>query len=165
MYTRKIISPKHGEFILKLDKQGVAIFDAASSWSIVKKTDQITRFYAMRARDFTYLHKLILIAPKGHVIDHANGDTLDNRFSNLRIATTAQNNMNRCRSQTYKGKALSSKYKGVSWDKSRNKWIVHVSVNNRQKYLGRFVDEIEAAKAYNKAAKQHYGEFARLNKI
>lgn len=103
-----------------------------------------------------YMHRLILNVPKGLFTDHINKNTLDNRKKNLRIVTMTQNNWNLNR------KGL-SKYRGVSWDKNRNKWIAKISINNKTLNLGRYKTEQEAAYAYNKIAKKIRGKFAILN--
>ena len=90
--------------------------------------------------------------------DHWNGDGLDNRRSNLRIAT---DNDNRRNSKLFQNNT--SGYKGVSWDKGRRLWRVQVSVNGTTRYVGRYDDIIEAARAYDEAARKWYGEFARTN--
>lgn len=99
------------------------------------------------------------------MVDHINHDTLDNRRQNLRVVTRRQNqaNMRKC------SKATSSKYKGVSWDKSRNKWMAalgpKVEGKTRRIHLGRFDREEDAALAYNKGASALFGVFAKLNKV
>ncbi len=92
---------------------------------------------------------------KGDHIDH-NG--LNNQRYNLRIATNAEN----CKNQKPR-EGCSSKYKGVSWHKRDKIWSVGIRINERRKHIGYFEDEIEAAKAYDKMAKLHFGEFACLN--
>ncbi len=95
--------------------------------------------------------------PEGYEVDHINHDGLDNRRCNLRLATRANN----CHNQrSFKG---SSKYKGV-W-RVGEKWAACIRVDGRSKRLGTFVSEKEAALAYNQAAREHYGEFAKLNEI
>ena len=106
-----------------------------------------------------WMHKVILPVPRGFVVDHINRNTLDNRRANLRIATLGQNAMNSRR----RGKTGGSKYKGVSWDKNAKNWRAMIHVNRRAMYLGGFDDEVEAAKAYDRAAKKECGEFAKLN--
>ena len=84
---------------------------------------------------------------------------MDNRRVNLRAATRAQNVRNR-KKYTKSG---SSKYKGVSWKKDNGKWSARIGLNNKSIFLGNFEKELDAAKAYDKAAKKYHGEFACLN--
>ena len=107
------------------------------------------------------MHRQIISAPKGSIVDHININGLDNRKANLRIATGIQNLWNSRRGMN----SGRSKYKGVSWISGRKKWRV-VLCNNREKIqLGYFDDEKEAAKVYNEAALKYRGEFAVLNDI
>lgn len=102
------------------------------------------------------MHREILEVPKGMMVDHINGDGRDNRKANLRAATPKQNVWN----TKARGK---SKYKGVWQVKGTGKWCARIKVNGKQRNLGRFDDEVEAAKAYDRAAKEECGEFAKLN--
>lgn len=102
------------------------------------------------------LHQLL--NPTWGMTDHINGNRLDNRRYNLRECTSKENNVNRGSK-----KNVTSQYKGVSFDTSRNKWISSIQINKRTKHIGRFDNEIECAKAYDKKSKEIYGEFARLN--
>ena len=87
----------------------------------------------------------------GLVVDHINGNGLDNRKSNLRVVTPRQN------TQNLKIKK-SSKYPGVSWNKNAQKWQVRIQLNGKIKHLGLFMDEREAAKAYEQACRELVGE-------
>jgi hypothetical protein len=107
-----------------------------------------------------YLHRLLMSTPKGMYTDHINGNPLDNRKSNLRVCTNRQNISN-----MRKKASSSSKYKGVSFDKSRNKWRSIIMKDYKYIQLGRFNSEVEAARAYNEKAKELFGEFASLNTI
>jgi hypothetical protein len=104
------------------------------------------------------LHRFILNAPPGVMVDHRNRDGLDNRRENIRFATCSQNTANSL------GWSASG-YKGVSWHKRHKKWIAHVMKDQRLIHLGYFDDKGEAAQAYNDAARQLFGEFARLNEV
>lgn len=103
------------------------------------------------------MHRIILNAPRNMCVDHINGNGLDNRESNLRLCSHREN---LCNSKKQKN-GITSVYKGVSWDKSRNKWTAHINKYN----LGRFNSEIEAALFYNEAALKYHGKFAKLNEI
>lgn len=99
-------------------------------------------------------------SPKGMVVDHINGDKSDNRRSNLRVCTQAQNCANSKRPVSN-----ISGYKGVHFYKQYGKYSVKLQVNRKQLFFGYFEDKHEAAKAYNEAAIKHYGEFAKLNEV
>jgi hypothetical protein len=93
------------------------------------------------------------------VVDHINNDPLDNRRSNLRLATHAQNARNR---KIDKSKT-SSRYVGVYFEKATGRWTSKIRIKGKRLWLGRFDKEIDAAKAYDAAAKKYHGEFAKLN--
>lgn len=106
------------------------------------------------------LHRLILAPKDGYEIDHINRDTLDNRLSNLRYATRSQNAANRRHKP-----GMYSSYKGVTYDKSRKKWSAVIMKGGVSITIGRYDDELSAAKAYNERATSIYGEFATLNEV
>jgi len=91
-------------------------------------------------------------------IDHINHDGLDNRRSNLRIATATQNAQN-----SRKRKGTSSKYKGVYWDKQMSSYRARITVEGKHEHLGLFKDEEAAARAYDAAATIYFGERSLLN--
>lgn len=104
------------------------------------------------------MHRVVMGAKPGEEVDHISGDRSDNRRANLRIATNTQNQANqRIRS------GGSSKYKGVHWDKGERKWRATICRDGKRMALGRYDDERAAAIAYDKAAREHSGEFARTN--
>ncbi len=108
-----------------------------------------------------YMHREIMNAPKGMVVDHINHEPLDNRRANLRVCTHAQNLANQHKQRGPR----SSRFKGVSWYKAGRKWCAYVNVLGRRQWLGYFDDEVLAARVYNGAAAEAFGEFALLNII
>ena len=94
-------------------------------------------------------------------VDHINHDKLDNCVSNLRWVSNQQNSMNKTKTSSN----TSSKYKGVSFDRKRNKWAVAIKINNKKKFLGYFVDEKDAARAYNNKAVELFEDYASINEI
>jgi hypothetical protein len=106
-----------------------------------------------------HLHREIIGAPAGMYVDHINHNGLDNRRANLRLATRFQNARNRPKTN----KATSSKYKGVSYRAGNDKWSATIFADGKNVHLGHFETEIEAARVYDDAAREHYGSFAALN--
>jgi len=102
------------------------------------------------------MHALIA----GDHADHANRNGLDNRRVNLREATSSQNNAN-------KGPASNntSGYKGITWNRGARRWKAQIGIDGQRRYLGMFDDPAEAARTYNRAALEIFGEFAWLNPI
>lgn len=111
----------------------------------------------------TQMHRLISGTPRGLDVDHENTNSLDNRRANLRPATRSQNNANRVKHSSHGGRPTSSRFKGVHWDAEKRRWRAALRVDGKLKRLGRFDDEIDAARAYDRAALAQWGEFARIN--
>lgn len=105
------------------------------------------------------MHRL-LVGVEGVGVDHIDGNGLNNRRVNLRVANQTQNNANqRVRA------GGSSRFKGVSWSEERSKWVAQIAVNGKRRNLGRFLDEEEAARTYDRAALDAFGTFARTNEM
>lgn len=126
------------------------------------------KFYALhsiyekgKSPSVARMHRVILdIEDKNVHVDHINGDTLDNRRSNLRIATRRQNARNRTSIQNRN----KSGFRGVCFHKNTRKWVAQISLNGKRKNLGYFTTPEEAAKVFDSAAKEMYGEFCgKLN--
>lgn len=105
------------------------------------------------------MHRLILaLPPRRPLIDHASGDGLDNRRANLRVCGNQQNQGNRRAQQEG-----SSVYKGVHWHRRLHRWRSGIVVNGRPVYLGIYETEVDAALAYDAAARIRHGEYAAVN--
>lgn len=151
---------------IQLTQGKVALIDDADfpliglcKWYVNRGYAQ-TSFYLGKI-DGRYKYKKIsmhnvIMGTKG--IDHRDGNGLNNQRSNLRPATPRQNNHN-----LRKKLGTSSQYKGVYWHKRDKKWMARVKDNGRTYYLGHFVNEQDAARAYDAAAISRFGEFANLN--
>lgn len=108
-----------------------------------------------------YMHREIAlrsVLPKSDSYDHKDGNGLNNQIENLRPCSQTQNNANR-------GKlpGCTSRFKGVSWFPRTRKWVVQLKIKGKAVCLGYFDNEEKAARAYDKSAKRHFGEFAKLN--
>lgn len=104
------------------------------------------------------MHRIILNAGKTQSVDHKNGNGLDNRKNNIRLCSHQQNMMNRkmpCHN--------TSGYKGVTWDKQMKKWRAQLRHSKTNSYVGLFSNIVEAAKEYDKKAREVFGEYARTN--
>lgn len=129
------------------------------SWSLAARREKnLTRNYAQGfiGNRVVLMHRVIMGARKGQVVDHINLDGLDNRRCNLRIVTPSQNNQNQARRVT-----SSCGYKGVH--KARNRWAARIHADGEAINLGNFLTPEDAARAYDNAARELFGEFGRFN--
>lgn len=155
---------------IKLSKGQIALVDDEDfeklnqyNWFAIKGKSDVT-YYAARhssrksgKRKTILMHREILgITDSKKFIDHKDHNGLNCQKSNMRTCSSQENQYNR----TGYG---SSDYLGVTWDKCNNKWKASISINGKQKHIGRFSNEKEAAIARDEAAKKHHGEFANLN--
>lgn len=104
------------------------------------------------------MHRMIMKPSPDYEVDHRNGNRLDNRRGNLRLASDAEQARNR---KKYANK--SSSFKGVSWETRDKRWRAYIKIGGKMNYLGHYEFESDAATAYDEAAIRHFGEFARLN--
>lgn len=106
-------------------------------------------------RDKIYMHRVIMNNPKDKEIDHIDGNRINNQKSNLRICKRMENLHNQKVPKNNK-----SGYKGVCYLKNYKKWISYICVNNKNIYLGRFNNKIDAIESRKKADKLYYGDFS-----
>ena len=161
--------------IIPLTRNKFTIVDDEDYDSLMQWKWQFDGRYAVRSAQISYInkvqkcktllmHRVIMKAENGMDVDHINMDGridgLNNQKYNLRIATRQQNLWN-----SRKSANCSSVYKGVCWHKGTKKWVAFLRKDGKQIYLGLYKTEIQAALVYNASAKEHYGEFARLNLV
>lgn len=149
--------------IVPLTKGFEAVIDLADialvrdyNWQAKPSGKKLELVYAYRAGDVA-MHRQIMPPPHGFMIDHIDHDGLNNRRSNLRICSHTENVRNRRQPANN-----TSGYKGVSYVKSRGLWVAIIGGGNKTT-LGVFMTAEEAARAYDKAARELFGEFACLN--
>ena len=106
-----------------------------------------------------FMHRVVNKTPEGFYTDHINGDGLDNRKCNLRTCSPQENNRNR---RAKKGSK--SKFKGIVWRPKIKRWEAKAVIDKKYYYLGSFVNEIDAANAYNEFVRNNFGEFCYKNK-
>jgi hypothetical protein len=153
-------APHEGTVAVPLGGKRAAVVDAAD-WEKVGGH----RWQEFKSRNTSYavryvrvfMHREILDTEEE--VDHKNGDGLDNRRANLRPASRSQNAQN----QPKQNRATSSRFKGVHWNTREEKWVARVGINGKRVYLGSFHSEEDAARAYDAAAQERFGEYAHLN--
>jgi hypothetical protein len=138
-------------------------FDYINQWKWYARKGRKT-FYAARkekgtnARTTIHMHQVVSKVSNNVQIDHRDTNGLNNQKYNLRVVNHRQNQYN-----TDKPRHNTSGYKGISWDKFRNNYRVYLTVKGKFKNIGNTKSLQTATKMYNKAATQHYGEFAKLH--
>lgn len=130
------------------------------TWSATRHNLTHYASAANRGTDYSrrvYMHRLILQVSGGLQVDHADRNGLNNRRCNLRAATRSQNCSNREKT------GVTSRFKGVYWNKKDRRWVAQIGSNSDVKFLGGYLSEENAAMAYDSAAFKAYGAFAVLN--
>lgn len=159
----KMIWLTKGQFTLVDDED----FEYLSQWkwkaTKIKNSYYATRSVHKKEGKFStmFIHRIVLnVTDRNILIDHRDGNPLNNQKNNLRPANKSENAANqKARS------GCTSKYLGVSWHKPLNKWKVNLQKDKVNRHIGYFASEQDAALAYNNAAKIFHGEFANLNII
>lgn len=138
---------------IQLTKGRIALVDDCD-YEWLKQYDRLPN----GKRKSEQMHRMIMHATQGVEVDHVSRDRLDNRRSNLRLCSHTQNAHNRSKqSNTH------SQYRGVTWHKRDKKWIAQIVHNKKLMFLGNFTKEKDAAKAYDKSAKELFKEYANPN--
>lgn len=158
----KTITLKTGENVL-VDDDFVLEEGFSLSVLVQKKKHFITKYIvAQRCRngkkEFAYLHRLVMNAKKGQIVDHIDGDSFDNRKSQLRFCTHSENIANQRR---HKKQFINAPFKGVY--KYKNKYKAQINYKGKTYYLGFYEIAKEAARRYDQEALKLFGEFATLN--
>lgn len=156
----KLIPLTQGKFAMVDDED----FDAVSQfkWHAKKLGRRVYATRSIKKPNGKYSLQLMhrFLMPDVPEIDHEDGNGLNNqRKSNLRPATTQQNAQGFRR----KSSGKTSKFRGVSWHKKAGKWRAYICLDDKHKHLGHFNSEIDAAKAYDIAARKYFGDFASPN--
>ncbi len=150
-------------------------YDFLIQWNWSARRGQHDNTYYARRTDYStgqkkevIMHRLIMKAEKGQMIDHIDGNGLNDQKSNLRFCTPSQNQSN-CRRRS--GANMTSRFLGVSLknqkigNRTYTCWIASLTHNKKSNHIGCFKSETDAAKAYNIKAKELHGDFAVLNTI
>lgn len=158
-----IKSNTYGDFIIKADLEDLNLLQE-NNWSILKcwnkKTNKEPNFYAVCSKRVKtkykskMMHRILINAPDKMVVDHINHDTYDNRKSNLRLCTQAENLRNAKQYITNK-----SGRRGVCWDQSTNRWMAYIMKDYTHHTLGYFKNIDDAIECRQKAEIQYFGEF------
>lgn len=157
-----VYSEKYGNTVALVDDKDFALV-SKHRWHLNKQTDRLyvrTNVKVGNRYRGKLLHRLILKAPKNKMVDHKDGDMLNNQRNNIRVCTPSQNAMNKNKTSQNK-----SGYKGVYWHVIKKQFCAEICIKNKTINLGYSMDVKKLALVYNKAAKKHFGKFARLNKI
>ena len=151
--------------IITKSGHGVIVDDETHDWIGQRRLWVVRRYpYIMHEGKEIRLHRILMGNPAGLEVDHINRNPLDCRKENLRVATHQQNSRN-----VSKRKNASSKYKGVSWHASKAekpihwKWQARIQYGGKLINIGSFRNEEQAARAYDAAAINYFGEFAAVN--
>ena len=156
-YLRQLFDYENGHLLWKIRKARCISIGSRAGYTVNGGYRQVE----INGRAY-YVHRLIWIWHNDYngelQIDHINNNTSDNRIENLRPADNTQNAHNQSIA-----KNNTSGFKGVSWHNQMQKWRADITLNGKRKHLGLFDKLEDAAKAYDQAATENFGEYAKIN--
>ena len=164
IYTRLLYSPTYGVKICLFDKNGLELYDRYT-WYVVYSHNlfYLERYAGTGRNDKKNIrfHREFMGLESGdeRVVDHWNGNSLDNQFSNLKIKTNQQNIINRTRLN----KNNTSGFRGVSWNKMTKKWHAYIMIDRKRETIGYYTEKIDADANFRKRAKELFGEYYNSN--
>lgn len=141
----------HGQFAIVDDEDYEKV--SRHKWHTMANREGTHTYAVTKLR----MHRLVIDAPLGYMVDHINGDTLDNRKANLRLCTNSQNQQNTA------SRGGTSKYKGVSFQKKSGMWVGAFQYDGKRHYCGMWDSEDDAARAVDKKRGEVCGDFASKN--
>ena len=150
-----MVKPYYDHAGIILDKEGQELF-TKYKWNFFQAKPGFVYLSRFDGKKSILFHRELMSAPPGFCVDHINGNTFDNRKTNLRLCSRTENRLN---SKVKKNSKTG--FKGVV--AADNKWAARIYKNNQCFWLGRFSTKEEAAKAYDEKAQEFFGEFARFN--
>ena len=163
LLKQTIIKNNNNEYIIEIfnnkkEKIAETIVDIDIYYDLIKYNWYLSGNKYIINNKLGLLHRYIMNYSGNDFIDHINNNTLDNRRDNLRIVTCKQNSLNKS-SSIFK----SSTYIGVCWNKEKNKWKSYITINGKQKHLGYYTNEIQAAQIRDIATLKYYGKYGNIN--
>ena len=174
-YVRRRFWEPHGDYMSMVSKHGDTLLIDSEDYPLVEQyyigvsptrvRVREAKLYQKGGGGMYAMHRVIMNAAPNTMIDHKNRNRFDNRKCNLRLCTAEENARNRCKI----ARKCSSKFKGVYWEKQgASHWSAGISIKSgegkwKRIHLGKYKEEVLAAKAYDEGAKRYHGEFAFLN--
>jgi hypothetical protein len=158
---KEIVLGGKGNHIATVDDRDYEML-RAYKWRVLRRG---RKSYAGRnernaAGGIVLMHRFIMNAPDGLDVDHRDGDGLNNCRDNLRLATRSQNMANRGKPRF---ETATAGFKGVRFRKDTNRYSAQITVNGEYHHIGMFARAVDAARAYDRAARRYFGDFAQLN--
>jgi hypothetical protein len=154
-------------YVAQIDDEDYERVMAAGPWCAQRRPNTVYARRSIRKPDgkqtSLYLHRFLLgVTDPMIFVDHLDRDGLNCQRANMRRATRSQNAAN-SRNPRTPGKKRGSNFRGVSWNHGNSRWHTRIKIGGKERFLGYFMNEVHAAKAYDRAARKHFGAFASCN--